>query len=55
MRAVLLFLVLFTIFAAIIFGYKMISRQDVKIAGKLTFAALLALAFSVVIYLGEVS
>jgi hypothetical protein len=55
MRAFLLFLVLFGIASAAIFGYKYVTKQDVKVAGKLTFAGLLAFIFSVVIYLGEVA
>jgi len=55
MRAAALFLVLFGLASAVIFGYKYISKQDVKVAGKLTFAGLIALILSAVIYLGEVA
>ena len=54
MRAALLFLVLFGIASAAIFGYKYVTKHDVKVAGKLTFAGIVALVFSVIIYLGEV-
>lgn len=53
-RAVALFLIVFSFFAALVFGYKEISKQDIKIAGKLIFAAILAAVLSTVIYLGEV-
>lgn len=55
MRAAFLFLVLFGIASAAIFGYKYISKHDVKVAGKLTFAGLIALVMSILIYLGEVA
>lgn len=50
MRIVLLFLVLFALLSALIFGYKYITKNDVKIAGKLTFAAILSLVISTVIF-----
>lgn len=53
MRAFLLFAVLFGLASALVFGYKTISKNDVKIAGKLTFAGLIALVLSVLIYFGE--
>lgn len=55
MRALLLFLILFGIASAAIFGYKYITKEDIKVAGKLTFAGIVALFFSVIIYLGEVA
>jgi len=55
MRAVLLFLILFGISAGLIFGYKFIRKQDIKVGGKLIFAAILSLIFSTIIYLGEVA
>jgi hypothetical protein len=55
MRVVLVFLVLFGIASAVIFGYKHITKHDVKIAGKLTFAAIIALVLSAFIYIGEYS
>jgi len=54
MRALALFLVLFGIASAFIFGYKYITKKDIKVAGKLTFAAVVALIFTTIIYLGEV-
>jgi len=54
MRVALVFLVLFGLASAAIFGYKFVTKQDVKVAGKLTFAGIVALVLSVVIYLGEV-
>jgi hypothetical protein len=54
-RAFALFLVLFGIATAFIFGYKYITKQDIKIAGKLTFAAIIALVLATLIYIGEVA
>ena len=54
MRLVALFLILFTIMSALIFGYKEITKADIKIAGKLIFAGILSGIISVLIYLGEV-
>ena len=53
-RAFALFLILFSVFAALVFFYKEISKQDIKVVGKLIFAAVLAAILSTVIYLGEV-
>lgn len=53
MRALLLFTVLFGISSALIFGYRYITKQDIKVVGKLTFAGLLAFVFSMLIYFGE--
>ena len=53
-RAFALFLIIFGFFAILVFGYKEISKQDIKVAGKLIFAAVLAAILSTVIYLGEV-
>jgi len=55
MRLILVFLIMFGIAAAFIFGYRYISKQDVKIAGKLTFAGIIAAILTTVIYLGEVA
>jgi len=54
MRALLLFLVLFGVSSAVIFGYRYVTKNDIKVAGKLTFAGMVAAILSVVIYLGEV-
>ena len=55
MRLVALFLILFTIMSALIFGYKEIRKSDIKVAGQLVFAAILSGAVVVLIYLGEVA
>ena len=55
MRLVALFLILFTIMSALIFGYKEIKKSDIKVAGKLVFAAILSGIVVVLIYLGEVA
>jgi len=54
MKMILLFIVLYAIASAAIFGYRYVSKNDVKVAGKLTFAAIVAAVLSVFIYLGEV-
>ena len=54
MRLAALFLILFTIMSALIFGYKQIKKSDIKVAGKLVFAAILSGMISVGIYLAEV-
>ncbi len=53
MRAGLLFLVLFTLMSALIFGYKYITKNDIKVAGKLTVAAILSLIVSTIIFVLE--
>ena len=53
MRAAFLFLVIWGAISALIFGYKYITTNDVKVAGKLTVAAIAAMILSVIIYLGE--
>lgn len=53
MRAGLLFLVIWGAMSALIFGYRYITTNDVKVAGKLTVAALVAAILSVIIFLGE--
>ena len=55
MRLLLTFMVMFGIAAALIFGYRYISKQDIKVAGKLTFAGIIAAILTAVIYLGEVA
>jgi len=55
MRVGLLFFVLFALFSALIFGYKYITKNDIKIAGKLTVAAILALILSTIIFVLETS
>ena len=54
MRLAALFLILFAFFAALIFGYKELTKADIKVAGKLVFAAILSAILAGVIYLGEV-
>jgi hypothetical protein len=54
MRLFALFLILFTFFSALVFGYKEITKADIKVAGKLVFAAILSAALAGIIYLGEV-
>jgi len=53
MRIGLLFLVLFALMSALIFGYKYITKNDIKIAGKLTFAAILSLIISTILFVLE--
>ena len=55
MRLVALFLILFAVMSALIFGYKEIKKSDIKVAGKLVFAAIVSGIISVLIYLGEVA
>jgi len=55
MRLLALFLILFTIMSALVFGYKEITKSDVKVAGKLVFAAILSGIISILVYLGEVA
>jgi len=54
MRIVGLFLILFGVFSALIFGYKEIRKTDIKVAGKLVFAAIISAVVSTMIYIGEV-
>ncbi len=53
MRAVGLFLVIFGLISALIFGYKYITKNDIKITGKLIFAGIMSLILTTIIYLGE--
>lgn len=52
-RAFLFFLVLFAIVSGIIFGYKYVTKSDVKVTGKLIVAAIVTLFFTTVIFLLE--
>lgn len=53
MRAAILFLVIWVAISSLLLGYKYITRGDVKIAGKLTVAGIIAAILSVMIYIGE--
>ncbi len=55
MRLLALFLILFTVMSALIFGYKEIKKSDIKVAGKLVLAAILSGIISIFVYLGEVA
>jgi len=55
MRALLMALILFAIIAGLLFGWRKISKTDVKVSGKLIVAAILSLLFSGSIYLLETS
>ena len=52
-RAFLFFLVIFGIFAALIFLWKHLGKVDIKITGKLLIACVLSAVVTVLIYMAE--